>query len=133
MHKYSRQREAIKQCLMSRCDHPTADVVYESVRREYPQISLGTVYRNLSLLVELGEAVKVPCGDGLDHFDGSISPHMHFKCERCGKLMDLEVDDDGGIELLQKKACKGFKGKITTSLVVFGGICPQCMEDLGDL
>ena len=57
--KYSRQRESIKACLMGRKDHPTADAVYSSIREEFPNISLGTVYRNLNLLVELGEIQKL--------------------------------------------------------------------------
>ena len=67
--KYSRQRESIKACLMARHDHPTADAIYASIREEFPNISLGTVYRNLNLLVELGEIRKLRCGDGADHFD----------------------------------------------------------------
>ena len=62
--KYSRQRESIKACLMSRKDHPTADALYTSIREQFPNISLGTVYRNLNLLVELGEIRKLSCGDG---------------------------------------------------------------------
>ena len=61
--KHSRQRDAIKTFLMSRKDHPTADVVYTFVKNDFPSISLGTVYRNLSFLVEHGEAVTVPCED----------------------------------------------------------------------
>ena len=57
--KYSRQRESIKQFLEGRYDHPTADMVYMGVREEFPHISLGTVYRNLSLLAELGEITKI--------------------------------------------------------------------------
>ena len=72
--KYSRQRESIKACLMSRKDHPTADALYTSIREQFPNISLGTVYRNLNLLVELGEIRKLSCGDGTDHFDYDTSP-----------------------------------------------------------
>ena len=61
--KYSRQRESIKASLMNRKDHPTADAVYASIREEFPNISLGTVYRNLNLLVELGEVQKLTFGD----------------------------------------------------------------------
>ena len=63
--KYSRQRESIKANLMSRHDHPTADALYASIREEFPNISLGTVYRNLNLLVETGEILKLTCGNGL--------------------------------------------------------------------
>ena len=78
MLKYSRQREAIKDFLMTRKDHPTADVVYSNVRTEFPNISLGTVYRNLTLLADLGEIARLRVGDGVDHFDADTSPHYHF-------------------------------------------------------
>ena len=78
MIKYSRQREAILKDLQSRRDHPTADMVYESVRKEYPNISLGTVYRNLAFLTESGQVLKITTPAGADHFDGFISPHNHF-------------------------------------------------------
>lgn len=90
--KYSRQREAIKNFLMSRKDHPTAEVVYEHVLKAFPNISLGTVYRNLSFLVDNGQAVKVPCEDGSVHFDGNVMPHYHFQCTECGAIIDLDFD-----------------------------------------
>ena len=89
--KYSRQRESIKTCLMGRKDHPTADALYTSIREQFPNISLGTVYRNLNLLVDLGEIRKLSCGDGTDHFDYDTSPHYHFVCKECGKIMDIYV------------------------------------------
>ena len=67
--KYSRQRESIKEFLQGRTDHPTADTVYTNIREIYPNISLGTVYRNLALLASLGEIQKITCEDGADRFD----------------------------------------------------------------
>ena len=90
--KYSRQRESIKACLMSRKDHPTADALYTSIREQFPNISLGTVYRNLNLLVELGEIRKLSCGDGTDHFDYDTSPHYHYVCRQCGRVMDIPME-----------------------------------------
>ena len=90
--KRSRQREAIKEFLMSRKDHPTAEVVYEFVSKDFPNISLGTVYRNLSFLVDNGMAIKVPCEDGSVHFDGNVEPHYHFQCMECGSVLDLDFD-----------------------------------------
>ena len=78
--KYSRQREVIKENLMHREDHPTADMVYMDVRETFPNISLGTVYRNLQLLTDLGEIQKLNIGDGVDHFDAKTFPHYHFIC-----------------------------------------------------
>ena len=80
---YSRQRESIKQYLMSTKEHPTAEVVYQHVREEFPKISLGTVYRNLTLLVDMGEAKKISTGDGTDRFDGDTSAHSHYYCRCC--------------------------------------------------
>ena len=78
--KYSKQRESIKLFLAERKDHPTADVIYLNIREQFPHISLGTVYRNLALLSELGEIKKLTTGDGADHFDGNVSPHQHVIC-----------------------------------------------------
>lgn len=128
MLKYSRQREAVKACLIKRKDHPTADAVYEEVRREYPQISLGTVYRNLSLLVELGEAVKVVCNDGADHFDGCTAPHLHFQCALCGALLDLELKEEQVMEQLKNEAARSFDGQVEGCSVLFHGLCPSCRE-----
>lgn len=78
--KYSRQRESIKEFLMTRTDHPTADTVYHQLRKIYPNISLGTVYRNLALLADIGEIQKICTGDGADRFDGqvtSLSCNLH--------------------------------------------------------
>ena len=96
--KYSRQRESIKACLMSRHDHPTADAVYASIREEFPNVSLGTVYRNLNLLVDLGEVRRVTIGDGKDHFDADTGTHYHFVCHRCGSITDLPLEPFADLE-----------------------------------
>ena len=67
--KYSKQREAIVECLKNRCDHPSADLVFQSLRKDNPKISLGTVYRNLNLLTEMGVILKISCGDGIERYD----------------------------------------------------------------
>lgn len=75
--KYSRQREGIKEYLKGRVDHPTADMVYMGIRKQYPNISLGTVYRNLSLLASLGEIQRIASEEGADRFDAVTAPHYH--------------------------------------------------------
>ncbi len=127
--KYSRQREAIKAFLDSREDHPTADVVYMNVRKEFPNISLGTVYRNLSLLVNINEAIKVPCSDGSEHFDGCTDPHFHFQCTECGAVLDIELEDRKALEALNQMANKNFAGTVEGSSIFFYGKCPNCMKN----
>ena len=78
-HKYSRQRELIREFMHDRTDHPTADTVYMNVRKELPNISLGTVYRNLMLLAETGELIKVDIGDGTLHFDPATDEHSQLR------------------------------------------------------
>ncbi len=123
--KYSRQREVIKDFLMSRKDHPTADVVYMNVREQYPNISLGTVYRNLTLLADIGEIQRLRVGDGVDHFDADVSPHYHFVCTECGSVIDLEMDS---IDNIVDIAGMNFDGKIKGHVTYFYGICGNCSQ-----
>ena len=74
--KRSRQREMIKSFLMGRKDHPTADVIYSNLKQQDPNLSLGTVYRNLTLLSDMGEILRLRVGDGVDHFDADTSEHI---------------------------------------------------------
>ncbi|NLG02921.1 MAG: transcriptional repressor [Clostridia bacterium] len=124
--KRSRQREAIKEFLLTRKDHPTADMVYTNVRKEFSNISLGTVYRNLTLLSEIGEIQKIDMGDGCDHFDADISPHYHFICTECKHVLDLELDSD--IEHIIDSAKKNFNGSIEGHKTYFYGTCEQCKK-----
>ena len=124
--KHSRQRESIKLFLQTRHDHPTADVVYQCIRKDFPNISLGTVYRNLNLLVELGEVRKLAFGDGRDHFDWDVSLHYHFVCKSCGAVIDLPM-----VPFAQAEALTGAcdVGEITGHMVYFQGICRECLQN----
>lgn len=97
MRKYSRQREVIKEFLKDRTDHPTADTIYTGVRQEIPNISLGTVYRNLMLLSEEGEIARLTVGDGTVHFDPNTTEHTHFVCTHCGCVQDLSIPNTEGL------------------------------------
>lgn len=122
--KHSRQREAIKSFLCSREDHPTADMVYTNIRREFPNISLGTVYRNLSLLVEIGEIQKI-VADGADRFDARMTPHSHFICKGCGRVMDIMVPLDDPVPKVNESLAFG---RADECRIEFYGICNQCKE-----
>ena len=84
MKKYSRQREAVYEAVCSVRSHPTADEVYDSVKKKLPNVSLATVYRNLSLLCSEGKLIMINTGDGASHYDGFTEKHHHLVCsERC--------------------------------------------------
>ena len=125
--KYSRQRESIKHFLAETKDHPTADAVYMHVKKEFPNISLGTVYRNLNLLKDIGEAVKIATPDGGDRFDGRVEPHNHFLCKKCGRLLDLDLDMTRLNEVNQL-AADNFDGIIESSSTLFYGECSDCIK-----
>lgn len=123
--KYSKQREAILTYLKSTKEHPTAEMVYSELRMEYPRLSLGTVYRNLNLLAECGEILRLNCGDGIDHFDAVVRPHNHFICKKCGRVMDLDMPS---LEFIDEKAAENFGGNIQGHQIYFYGWCKDCME-----
>lgn len=124
MIKYSRQRESIKNFLMHRCDHPTAETIYLGIKEEFPNISLGTVYRNLSLLSEMGEITKISA-NGADRFDGNTFPHYHFFCNNCGKVFDLALEHTPELNSI---ANQNFDGRIERSVTHFFGTCSDCLK-----
>lgn len=124
--KYSRQREAIKNYLASTRNHPTADIVYMHVKKEFPNISLGTVYRNLNLLSELGEIVKITAPDGGDRFDGHTEPHNHFYCTSCKCILDLDMNMEATLQL-NAAAQQNFSGIIDYNTTLFHGKCSDCI------
>lgn len=123
MIKHSRQRDAIRQNLMGRCDHPTAEMVYMDIKEDFPNISLGTVYRNLSLLSDLGEIQKISTGLGPDRFDGNVNSHCHFQCKKCYNVLDLPFEYPMDINA---HAGKNFSGVIEGSIIQFYGLCSDC-------
>lgn len=123
--KKSKQREMIKAFLMERRDHPTADVIYMNVRQQNPNISLGTVYRNLTLLADIGEIQRLRLGDGVDHFDAEMTPHYHFVCSECGNVLDLEM---ANMDSINDIASVNFPGKIAGHVAYFYGTCPACTK-----
>ena len=124
--KYSRQRASIKNALARRCDPPTADARHASIRGEIPNNSLGTVYRNLNLLVELGENQKLNFGDGADHFDSNTSNHYHFVCRCCRQVFDLPMLP---VEEINSLAQRSYAGRIEGHTTTFFGTCSECLEN----
>lgn len=122
--KRSRQRESILSFLMTRHDHPTADMIYEHVRKDIPNISLGTVYRNLALLTERGEIIKLSLDGICDRYDATTTPHFHFQCSCCKGVSDMSIPSDftNILDILNNN----FDGKIEGYTTYFYGTCPDC-------
>jgi len=119
----SKQREAILDFLRNTSSHPTAYQIYEAVRKEIPNISLGTVYRNLKLLSSEAEILELDLAGSLSRFDGDTRSHYHFRCEGCGRVFD--VDEPVDLERNERVAKKtGFM--VSHHILEFRGLCRDC-------
>ena len=125
IHRKTRQKEAILKALRDTTCHPTADWLYEQVRREIPNISLGTVYRNLRLLKQEGQILELDLAGSLSRFDANTANHYHFRCEQCGHVFD--IDDPVDSKMNQSVASKtGFM--VTHHRLEFRGLCVDCQH-----
>lgn len=120
--RYSSKREAIYEVLKNTKSHPDADWVYRRVREIYPNISLGTVYRNLKTMSESNALLTLETNKNSLHYDADTSPHSHFICNRCGAISDIYEVSALGAKLTEE----GYVVKSEKS--VFYGLCPDCAE-----
>lgn len=118
--KYSHQREVIKTVVNKYRIHPTAEEVYSIVKQDLPHISLATVYRNLNLLVSIGEVRRLTMPDGTYRFDGDLSYHQHAVCENCGSIFDFSIEMPSFNEL------KDINFSINRLELTVNGICDKC-------
>lgn len=118
----SKQREAILLVLRGSKDHPTADLICERVRKEFPNISLGTVYRDLGQLVEAGEITIVDCCAPKVHYEGNLNQHIHFLCTSCGRIIDVFCSPTVPSEITEMGLT------VLSQKTVYYGICKQCRD-----
>ena len=126
--KHFRKRDAILQYLQSVTDHPSAERVFTQLKAQIPDLSMGTVYRNLNLFKQQGLAVSVATIKGVERFDGNTDPHVHFICQECDAvidLMDMEIPDS-----LKSVAERSSGGQVAECQLCFTGICQDCIERL---
>ena len=117
------QRETVLNVVLSSCDHPTAETVYDRCRKIMPDISLGTVYRNLKVLAELGKIREVSIMNAGDRYDKTVGLHAHFRCKHCGRVLDVPSEALQQMESYVEGAT-GYQ--IETTEVLFVGLCNDC-------
>jgi len=125
MVRYSKQREAILRVLKDTTSHPTADWIYKQVRKEVPNISLGTVYRNLKLLKQEGKILELDFAGTPRRFDGNTHDPYHFRCKQCGRIFDVTEPVHKGIKI-NKRIALEVGLKFTCSRLEFEGLCKDC-------
>ena len=119
--KYSRKREAILECIRSTNTHPTADWVYAQLKPRLPDLSLGTVYRNLAAFKQDGTIVSVGVVNGQERYDGCVEPHVHFICQSCGAVVDVDLAYPA--RALERQVAEAIGGTVTGHSLCFHGIC----------
>ncbi|WAW15472.1 Fur family transcriptional regulator [Peptostreptococcus equinus] len=124
--RFSKQREMILNEVKNNNNHPTADMVYDKLRKDNPNLSLGTVYRNLTQLADNGLITKLSIPGDPVRFDCNTDEHNHFICEDCGQIFDIDKDlvayADKGLEKL------GFK--VNSAQILLKGICVECTKKI---
>jgi Fur family ferric uptake transcriptional regulator len=123
--RMTRQRMVILEELCRVNTHPSADELYEMVRKRLPRISLGTVYRNLEILSESGDIQKLEPGCSLKRFDGNPAEHCHLRCVSCNRIVDAPMAPDLEIDLEQLNSTDF---KIIGHKLEYLGLCPQCSD-----
>jgi Fur family peroxide stress response transcriptional regulator len=123
----TKQREAILGVLRNTKAHPTADRIYEEVKKEIPNISKGTVYRNLQVLQEDVAVTELNLNSTLSRFEAKQDSHYHFRCEQCGRVSDLDepVNND-----LDERVAKRTGFKVSHHQLEFRGLCKDCQQQL---
>jgi Fur family peroxide stress response transcriptional regulator len=122
-YRRSRQRERILELLRSTESHPTANWVYSRLRKEFPNLSMGTVYRNIGILAEQGLINRIDFGSTFDRLDANVSEHYHFICENCGAISDLDVPVE---QRFNRPVAAGDGFVVHRHDVEFYGLCPKC-------
>lgn len=121
--KHSRQREALLELLKSVKSHPTAEWLYTELKKDYKNLSLATVYRNLNLFCDTGEVIKIDVGDGVERYDATTNQHCHFICKDCKSVIDIDVPS---IEKLNSEAEKLNDITVSNNSLIFFGLCSKC-------
>ena len=122
-YRRSQQRERILELLKETDTHPTANWLYARLRRRFPDLSMGTVYRNLAVLAEQGLVSRIDFGSTFDRFDANTQHHYHFICDICGAIIDLEVPVDESLNL-RVRVASGFEARRHD--IQFRGTCELC-------
>ncbi len=124
---YSRQREIIIDALSKNAVHPTAEKLYDIIKREHPESKIGiaTVYRNLSKLAEAGKIKRISALDNSEHFDHNTFEHYHFMCEKCKQIFDIDANIAPDIT---KKIFEQTGFVVKDYDIVLKGVCKNCQH-----
>lgn len=122
--KYSRKRDKILEYVKSVKSHPTAETIYTEIRKQNPNISLGTVYRNLDNLVNSKEIIRLKIANAKDRFDGNTFTHYHAICNNCNKVFDIPNLES--LQNVDSEVSSILNCEVLSHDLIFNTICSDC-------
>ena len=127
---FSHKRQAILDAICSKETHPDAESIYNELKKQYPKLSLGTVYRNIAEFKDEGTVSSVAVVRGIERIDGNAEPHPHFICKECNAVIDVDVDLS--LSSLSQKISEKYGFECTRADIIFTGICSKCKKAHSD-
>ncbi len=124
--RYSKQRELVLKTVLENKIHPNAEFVYNTLKEENPDLSLGTVYRNLNSLVKNNMLKRISIPNGSDCFDGALAEHQHLVCTKCGKVIDITLSE---LDKISSGVFKKTGFAINYSSLALEGVCRECQKE----
>ncbi|MGD2149561.1 MAG: transcriptional repressor [Desulfobacterales bacterium] len=128
--RITKQRQVILEELRQMETHPSADEIYKVVRRRLPRISLGTVYRNLEVLAQMGEIQKLELSGSIKRYDWNTNKHYHIRCVRCDRVDDAPI---APLKQLEGELYESTVFEIIGHNLEFIGLCPECSKKIGTI
>ena len=126
-HLYSKKRQAIYDALLQSLEHPSAEMLYQSLKPAYPDLSLGTVYRNLKGMVENGDVICVGHVEGKERYDAHLQPHVHLVCRGCGSVVDIDLTEEMALHCDAISKENGIEMDVRS--LHFAGLCCNCKSE----
>ena len=122
----TKQKEIILETLQNSKAHPSIYELYDTVKKNHPTIGQATVYRNISRMLDENLVRRIRTNDGIDHYDGNMTPHIHLQCNSCNKIIDIFDDNT---EITKEKLAEKFNIKISSYELLLIGTCEKCLKN----
>ena len=123
-YKVTPQRLAVYEAINNNPTHPNAEAIYKILQPNYPSMSLATVYKTMEIFAKIGIVQVLQCAEDAHRYDDNTTPHAHIRCEKCNRVIDIDMDQEG----LRKLAAEQSGFVVNGVSISFVGICPECRE-----
>lgn len=123
-YKVTPQRLAVYEAINHNPTHPNAEAIYKVLQPNYPSMSLATVYKTMEIFAKIGVVQVLQCAEDAHRYDYNMTPHAHIRCEKCNRVIDIDMDLEG----LRQQAAEQSVFVVNGVSISFVGICPDCQK-----